>query len=125
MILSNDTMVRPAIVDLSYLEASSFGKSEFVLHAIDILLEQLPAHVQDLNDACMVGDWPQLKLAAHKIKAAAALLCMEPVKTKLAEIEASGHTPANVDDFRHRVREISGVCSLAVEELRVERYKYL
>jgi HPt (histidine-containing phosphotransfer) domain-containing protein len=115
----------PGVVDLAYLESSSFGRADFILQAIDVLLEQLPEQVSDLNHAFSKRDFPLVRLSAHKIKSAASLLGIEPLKEILRQIETAD--PLDVlcaGQLEMCVHDVTRICAQAVNELKAERYRY-
>lgn len=115
----------PGVVDLAYLESSSFGQADFIVQAIDVLLDQLPEQVADLNHAFSKGDYALVRLSAHKLKSAAGLLGMDRIREALRRIEAvepngvqcAGHLEPCVDD-------VTRFCVQAVFELQAKRFQY-
>ena len=115
----------PGVVDLAYLESSSFGRADFILQAIDVLLDQLPVQVADLNQAFSKGDYALVRLSAHKIKSAAGLLGMEPLRETLRQIEATeAHEVQSAVQLEHCVHDVTRICVQAVTELKEKRYRY-
>ncbi|GEM_PF-3275763 len=120
-----DVFKSPGVVDLAYLESSSFGRSDFILQAIDVLLDQLPEQVADLNQAFLKGDYALVRLSAHKIKSAAGLLGIEPLRETLRQIEAvEPQTVQSTKQLEACVHDVTRICVQAVTELQAERYRY-
>ncbi|HET6569309.1 MAG TPA: Hpt domain-containing protein [Rhodothermales bacterium] len=110
------------IVNLAYLEASSFGQAEFMQQAIDLLLAQLPDLLVQLDRAKKASDPAGMRMTAHKIKSSVAMLGMESTRDLLQMLESG--SSSGIDDFERSVHKINEMCALAIAELRMERGRY-
>ena len=118
------TIDRPAVIDLSYLESSSFGERELLVRTIDILLDQLPEQSADLCRALATGDMVGLRLAAHSLKSATSMLGMQHVGESLRQIEASAAVGAGrTADLDALIEGVIAACALAVDELSAQRFR--
>lgn len=111
-------------VDLSFLEANAFGQREFVLKIIDLFMKQTPALLLDLNQAVAREDWKQVGFLAHKLKASARMLGMEPLVETLESVETLAMKKRNVDKIPGLVREAKEIGRHTLKELKKRRTTY-
>ena len=55
-------------LDLTFLYEIADGSNEFIIEAIDMLLQQAPEMLENIETAIKAGDWAAAASSAHKLK---------------------------------------------------------
>jgi HPt (histidine-containing phosphotransfer) domain-containing protein len=97
-------------LDLSFLYEIADGSNEFVIESIDMLLQQAPESLRDLDGAIKSQDWSTAAAAAHKLKPSMGFFGMLISQELLQEIEllckADGQEPATIAGKFYQAKEI-------------------
>lgn len=97
-------------LDLSFLYEIADGSNEFVIESIDMLLQQAPESLRDVDGAIKSQDWSTAAAAAHKLKPSMGFFGMLISQELLQEIEllckAGGQEPATIAGKFYQVKEI-------------------
>ncbi len=103
-------------IDLSYLEATSFGDSAALLLAVDVILETLPAETRRLREAAGEHALAGVRAAAHKLGTSAAMLGLKDLKELLSTIEDAAHNN-DAGDVLQNALHAADRCDEAFREL--------
>lgn len=97
-------------LDLSFLHEIADGSNEFIIESIDMLLQQAPESLREIDGAIKSQDWPTAAAATHKLKPSMGFFGMLISQELLQEIEllckAGGQEPATIAGKFHEVKEI-------------------
>ncbi|HJP63800.1 MAG TPA: Hpt domain-containing protein [Mucilaginibacter sp.] len=74
-------------LDLSFLYEIADGSNEFIVESIDMLLQQAPELLGNIDAALKALDWPAAAAAAHKLKPSMGFFGMLVSQELLQEIE--------------------------------------
>lgn len=74
-------------INLSYLNSMSGGSEEIIKEMIDIFLEQLPEFREGFKDAIEHNDAKRIGEVAHKAKSSMAILGIDGIQQRLAQLE--------------------------------------
>ena len=55
-------------LDLTFLYEIADGSNEFIIESIDMLLQQAPEMLENIETAIKAGDWAAAASSAHKLK---------------------------------------------------------
>ena len=77
----------PHDLDLSFLYEIADGSNEFIVESIDMLLQQAPELLQNINDSLNAQEWLAAAAAAHKLKPSMGFFGMLISQELLQEIE--------------------------------------
>jgi HPt (histidine-containing phosphotransfer) domain-containing protein len=97
-------------LDLSFLYEIADGSNEFVIESIDMLLQQAPESLLDIENSIKAQDWPAAAAASHKLKPSTGFFGMLVSQELLQEIEllckAGGQQPADISAKFYQAKEI-------------------
>jgi HPt (histidine-containing phosphotransfer) domain-containing protein len=87
--LYKNTMLIPAaLYDLSMLE--EMDDAEYLLEVLDLLLQETPKDIKELQEALRAGKADVVYKKAHKLKSSSGVIQAENLSLLLEEIEALG-----------------------------------
>jgi HPt (histidine-containing phosphotransfer) domain-containing protein len=75
-------------LNLSFLHEIADGSDEFIVESIDMLLQQAPEFLQNINESIIAGDWVTAAGVAHKLKPSMGFFGMLVSQELLGEVEA-------------------------------------
>ena len=75
-------------LDLSFLYEIADGSDEFIVESIDMLLQQAPEFLQNINESIIARDWIMAAGVAHKLKPSMGFFGMLISQELLGEVEA-------------------------------------
>ena len=76
-------------INLTYLNSMSGGSQEIMKEMVEIFLEQLPEFRKGMKKAIETKDWKLLSDVAHKAKSSMAILGINELRQRLADLEIS------------------------------------
>ena len=88
-------------VDFTYLDTMADGDVELRETMLAMLLEELPAEIDELRRAYATRDWDTLWKTAHKHKSTLAFVGQPDMLAAVRRIEVDakeGHRPENLDE---------------------------
>jgi len=106
--LEKHTMLyNPALYDLSMLE--EMDDAEYLLEVLDLLLQETPKDLKELQEALRSGDTETIYKKAHKLKSSAGVIQAENFTGLLTGIETLGKKGIINDELKgfveHAARE--------------------
>ena len=123
--LREDEIHPQKTIDLRFLIESIGNNNSLIVETIDVFLEQMPEDYDMLREAVKDKDYAQIKNYAHKMKSTASLMGMEETERTLIEIEnisAEGKGIEKIQQLNNRLNEL---CNKSMDEIKVERMKYI
>ena len=112
-------------LDLSFLYDIADGSNEFVIESIDMLLQQAPESLQQIDDSIKTQDWIAAAAAAHKLKPSMGFFGMLISQELLQEVEqlckAGGQEPAQIASKFNQAKEIIGVNLKSLIRIKAEK----
>jgi len=105
-------------LDLSYLNSITGGSPEITAKMINLLLEETPIEIDQLEEFVKEKNWDRLRAVAHKMKSSVNFLGLQYLKDDLMFIENSAERGENLDILPKKVSHISKVCNIALAELK-------
>jgi HPt (histidine-containing phosphotransfer) domain-containing protein len=97
----------PLLYDLSMLE--EMDDAEYLLEVIDLLLQETPKDIKELQDAFKLGKADNVYKKAHKLKSSSGIIQAEALTAVLGDIETLGKKGIISD-------ELKGLIEHAAEE---------
>jgi len=104
-----ETATSAALYDLSMLE--EMDDAEYVLEVLDLLLQETPKDLKELQEAFNAGKADVVYKKAHKLKSSSGVIQAENLTSLLEDIEALGKKGITND-------ELKGLVEHAVKEYR-------
>jgi HPt (histidine-containing phosphotransfer) domain-containing protein len=112
-------------LDLSFLYEIADGSNEFIIESIDMLLQQAPELLQNIEQAIKSKDWAAAAAAAHKLKPSMGFFGMLLSQELLQEIEslckAGGKEPGSIASKFNEVSELISTNMQALTRLKAEK----
>jgi HPt (histidine-containing phosphotransfer) domain-containing protein len=112
-------------LDLSFLYDIADGSNEFVIESIDMLLQQAPESLQEIDDCIKTQDWVSAAAAAHKLKPSMGFFGMLISQELLQEVEllckAGGQEPTQIAAKFNQAKEIIGVNLQSLIRIKAEK----
>jgi len=84
-------------LDLSYLQGVANGSNEFMIHMIDLFLNQTPGYFEQLDQLIKDLNWPAVADISHKIKPTLTFMGIESASASMAEIEQNARNLKNLE----------------------------
>jgi HPt (histidine-containing phosphotransfer) domain-containing protein len=120
----SDSSATPDL-DLSFLYEIADGSDEFIIESIDMLLDQAPEFLQNIEESIKVRDWAAAASVAHKLKPSMGFFGMLISQELLQEVEilckAGGHEPEQIAAKFSQAKEIITTNSLELARIRDEK----
>ena len=101
------------VFDRAALLDRLMGDEDLVQEVLRMSLDNLPQHIQKLQEALNAGDAPAARMAAHSIKGMAGNLSAETLRALAGEIEDAAEV-GDLDTVRARMDEVK----MVYEQLR-------
>jgi HPt (histidine-containing phosphotransfer) domain-containing protein len=112
-------------LDLSFLYDIADGSNEFIVESIDMLLQQAPESLQDIDESIQTKDWVAAAAAAHKLKPSMGFFGMLVCQELLQEVEllckAGGQEPVQIASKFNQAKEIIGVNLKSLIRIKAEK----
>ena len=112
-------------LDLSFLYEIADGSDEFIVESIDMLLQQAPEFLQNINQSIIAGDWVTAAGVAHKLKPSMGFFGMLISQELLQQIEilckAGGQEPDQISAKLTQAKEIIEINLAALVLIRDEK----
>jgi HPt (histidine-containing phosphotransfer) domain-containing protein len=97
-------------LDLSFLYEIADGSDEFIVESIDMLLQQAPEFLQNINESITARDWVTAAGVAHKLKPSMGFFGMLVSQELLGEVEAlckaGGQNPDQISAKFNQAKDI-------------------
>ena len=105
-------------LDLTFLYEIADGSNEFVIESIDMLLQQAPELLQNIDSSLKAGDWGGAAAAAHKLKPSMGFFGMLISQELLQDIELQCKAGASdPDGIRAKFAQANDLISNNLAEL--------
>lgn len=112
-------------LDLTFLHEIADGSNEFIIESIDMLLQQAPELLQNIEDAVKAQDWVAAAAAAHKLKPSMGFFGMLHSQELLQEIEqfckAGGQEPETINAKFSQAQELIGSNLTVLGQIKAEK----
>jgi HPt (histidine-containing phosphotransfer) domain-containing protein len=112
-------------LDLSFLYEIADGSDEFIVESIDMLLQQAPEFLQNINQSIIARDWATAAGVAHKLKPSMGFFGMLISQELLQQIEilckAGGQEPDQISAKFTQAKEIIETNLAALVLIRDEK----
>ncbi len=112
-------------LDLSFLYEIADGSDEFIVESIDMLLQQAPEFLQNINQSIIARDWVNAAGVAHKLKPSMGFFGMLVSQELLGEVEAlckaGGQDPDQISAKFNQAKEIIETNLTALVLIRDEK----
>ena len=112
-------------IDLTYLKELSNGSNEFICQMITVFSEQTPDALNKMEKYLNAKDWKSLHAIAHKIKASFSFMGIKELENVISLVEEYCYNETNIDELPAMVSKIKNICTLALEELEIEKALFL
>ncbi|WP_205503269.1 hybrid sensor histidine kinase/response regulator [Rufibacter psychrotolerans] len=111
----------PAVeIDLTYLENFANGNVEFMQDILQLFIEQTPGLVQEMARAVSLGNWPETRTIAHKIKPSLSLVGIKPLEDLNATIEQAALYRTNTEQLPALVQQLVTLVGHSIKQLKKE-----
>jgi HPt (histidine-containing phosphotransfer) domain-containing protein len=117
-------METKGVIDLSYLRQLANGSDEFMETMITIFISETPLAIEQLEISSEKKDWAALKAIAHKMKPSFGFMGISGLKEVVEGIESEASEGKNILLIEKSIRKLKSVCTLAIQELRLELNSY-
>jgi HPt (histidine-containing phosphotransfer) domain-containing protein len=112
-------------LDLSFLYEIADGSDEFIVESIDMLLQQAPEFLENINRSIIAEDWVTAAGVAHKLKPSMGFFGMLVSQELLQQIEilckTGGQEPDQISAKLTQAKEIIQVNLAALVLIRDEK----
>jgi HPt (histidine-containing phosphotransfer) domain-containing protein len=112
-------------LDLSFLYEIADGSDEFIVESIDMLLQQAPEFLQNINESIIARDWVTAAGVAHKLKPSMGFFGMLVSQELLGEVErlckAGGQDPGQISAKFNQAKDIIETNLMALVRIRDEK----
>src|ERR1700761_6540506 len=112
-------------LDLSFLYEIADGSDEFIVESIDMLLQQAPEFLQNINESIIARDWVTAAGVAHKLKPSMGFFGMLVSQELLGEVEilckAGGQDPDQISAKFNQAKDIIETNLSALVRIRDEK----
>ncbi|MFB9845061.1 Hpt domain-containing protein [Mucilaginibacter ginsenosidivorans] len=112
-------------LDLSFLYEIADGSNEFIIESIDMLLQQAPELLGNIDTALKAQDWAAAAAAAHKLKPSMGFFGMLVSQELLQEIEmmckAGASEPETIAAKFARVSDLISVNVVELNRVKAEK----
>lgn len=112
-------------LDLSFLYEIADGSDEFIVESIDMLLQQAPEFLQNINESIIARDWVTAAGVAHKLKPSMGFFGMLVSQELLGEVEAlckaGGQDPDQISAKFNQAKDIIETNLTALIRIRDEK----
>src|ERR1035437_9355406 len=113
------------ICDLKYLTEMMGGKKSLIKEIIDVFLKQVPEELQSINDAILKTDYATIKNFAHTMKSSVSIMGISVLTPVLQEMEDLGAKSADIEKIKELNQKLNLLCKQAIEEIEIEKHKYI
>lgn len=111
------------IATYELLKEHADGDVNYMTEILSDCLKEFPVYMAELNEANEIRDWPEVRQAAHKMKAPIALIGAERIKTILENIEANVIKNQFIETIPTQVKALNKLMILLYEEITLELEK--
>ncbi|MBS1526005.1 MAG: Hpt domain-containing protein [Bacteroidetes bacterium] len=112
-------------LDLTFLYEIADGSNEFIIESIDMLLQQAPDLLQNIQSAIQACDWPAAAASAHKLKPSMGFFGMLNSQELLQELEqickGGVNDPGVVQSKFARANELISANMQVLAQVRAEK----
>jgi HPt (histidine-containing phosphotransfer) domain-containing protein len=112
-------------LDLSFLYEIADGSDEFIVESIDMLLQQAPEFLQNINESIIARDWVTAAGVAHKLKPSMGFFGMLVSQELLQEVEilckAGGQDTDQISAKFNQAKDIIETNLTALVRIRDEK----
>ncbi|MEO7765896.1 MAG: PAS domain S-box protein, partial [Ferruginibacter sp.] len=112
--------VTEKLYDLSAIRAISRGNETFVIKMVNILIEQTPAQVAQMEAKYQLGDYNGMAAIAHKIKPGIDNMGIVSLKESIREIERFGKLGTANESLSYLLQTVSRNLKRVIQELQAE-----
>jgi HPt (histidine-containing phosphotransfer) domain-containing protein len=120
----SDSSATPDL-DLTFLYEIADGSDEFIVESIDMLLQQAPEFLQNIEESIKDRDWATAASVAHKLKPSMGVFGMLISQELLQEVEvlckAGGQEPDQIAAKFSQAKEIITTNSVELARIRDEK----
>jgi len=110
--------------NLTYLKELAEGSNEFMVEMIQGFFEQTPEIITAMETALKRQNWKDLSAIAHKMKPTVDFMGMQSIKEAVKTLEKNAGEQNNLNTIPELVNQITRVCLLATDELKIEIKKF-
>jgi len=104
-------------IDLTYLNELAEGSEEFIQRMIKAFMVQTPQLIDQMKQGVVLGNWQEVRAAAHKMKPSMDFIGIHSLKEIVASIENDAHERNNLEAIPGRIEKVEQVCDAAMREL--------
>ena len=110
-------------IDLSYLENITGGESDIMIEILDLMLNETPKHLANLNKALEKKDWRGLGAEAHKLKPMFLYIGLTELNEVTQKLEFFGKKEQNLEEIPKLIRDLEVGFSEVINELKERKQK--
>lgn len=114
------------MVDLSHLSAMCQNDTGFMTELVSSFIENTPPDAQQMTEAGIDNDWPNVAKTAHKIKPSVKLMGIRKLTDLILQIESeakSNNTNGNVHEMINRFNDTLDISIKELEALRSNNFE--
>jgi len=108
------------LIDLSYLYEISNGSNEFVKSIITVFVQQTPAHIVALKEACNQLNWHEIGQIVHKIKATFYTMGITSLEPVIESLEELVEKKCNLNLILFHIDRLDKICNKVYYELELK-----
>jgi len=105
-------------IDLGYLDIMSDGDDDMKKTMLEMLLDEMPAEVQKMQEVLANSDWEELGKVSHKMKSTLAFIGSSTLTDNNAQLELNCKNNENLDQNATLVSIIAEQYALVAPELK-------
>lgn len=106
-----------SFIKTDYLQMVSGGSREVVLELLEIFRNQASEFYLEMKSLNQAGRFNELGLLAHKAKSSVAIMGMEPLASRLKEMELSTREANHNHDYSETIETFRTETTGAIKEL--------
>jgi HPt (histidine-containing phosphotransfer) domain-containing protein len=123
---TNESKIDKAnVCDLNYLSELMGGKKHLIEEIMDVFLKQVPEELQSINDAIEKINYAAIKGVAHTMKSSVSIMGISVLIPILQEMEDLGSNGTSIEKIKELNRKLILLCNQAIEEIKIEKSKFI
>ncbi|HSY75227.1 MAG TPA: Hpt domain-containing protein, partial [Bacteroidia bacterium] len=112
------------IINIDFLIRTMHEKKDIIKETIDIVLEQMPEDIADINDAILKTNYEKIRRSAHKMKSTVSIMSMTSIQRILEEMETLGAAAREIEKIKTLNNSLNLLTEKATQELKNEQLNY-
>ncbi|MFM9910001.1 MAG: Hpt domain-containing protein [Chitinophagaceae bacterium] len=106
------------LYDLSMIESISGGDIGFIKTMVQLFVDTMPSHVNELKQALEQANWDMVGKHAHKMKSTIDSMGIVLLKDDIRTVEAGGKAKTNLELIPGLIDNISNTLALCIIQIK-------